>query len=187
MRPLVLIGAVIVVLAAECSLWADLPGPPGRPRPHREDRWPIPQIADLPPPNLSHIRIEVNADAQHPQLVIPKPMLERIHPAQPGTTPQGTVGRVDLHLEYLLPAIALAFGGLCLFRGRTGLAFAAAILLTVSVMLSVGRSRLEASPPSTTQLHLGAVTLDDVQIVVNPEPCEVKLTLPPAVAARFRN
>ena len=185
MRAMYLVPGLLVLMTIPSQLCADV-GPPWMRHDYRRDIQPIPQIGAVPPPNLSHIRIEVSAAVQQPQLVIPKPMLERIHPAQPTSARQGSVGRIDLHLKYLLPTLALAFGGLCLVRGRTGLAFAAAILLTVSVMLTVGRSRLEASPPPTTQLHLGAVVLDDVEIVVNPEPCEVKLTLPPDVAARFR-
>jgi hypothetical protein len=185
MRAIYLLPELLVLMTIPSQLRADV-GPPWMRHDYRRDIQAIPQMGAVPPPNLSHIRIEVSASVLQPQLVIPKPMLERIHPTQPASARQGSVGRIDLHLEYLLPTLTLAFGGLCLFRGRTGLAFAAALLLTVSVMLTAGRSRLEASPPLATQLHLGAVVLDNVQVVVNPEPCEVKLTLPPAVAARFR-
>jgi hypothetical protein len=188
MRARIVMSGVFLVAAAGW-VCADVlpvfpdPGPNPKPRPH-PGPGPVPQLAAMPPPNASAILIEVSDKVQQATLVIPKPFLERVSAAEPARR-QETIEVVGLHLEHLLPALALALGGLCLLRGRTRLAFAAALLLTVGVTLGVGRSRLEATPPMT-QIRLGEVVLDDVKIVVSPEWGEVKLTLPPAVAARFR-
>lgn len=177
MRTLVTMAGVIVVLLVPLALWGDIPGP--GPRPPR----PVPQMVAMPPPNVSFLLIEVNADIRQPRLLIPSPMLERVRAAEPEKR-QETVEVIGLHIEHLLPALALALGGLCLLRGQARLAVAAALLLTVGVTLGVGRSRLEASAP-VTSIRVGEVVLDDVEVIVSPEWGEVKLTLPPAVAARL--
>ena len=87
---------------------------------------------------------------------------------------------------------ALVGGGLCLLRGRVRLAFAAATLLAVGVTLGSGQSNLAlATPPpptpvpETTSIRVGDVLLENVQVVVSPDWGDVKLTLPPSVAARL--
>src|SRR5436190_14693368 len=106
MRVLILVAGVLLLVPR--PVWSDIPGP--GPRPVRP--WPRDPLPDPSPPNVAFLLIEVRADLQKPRLEIPTPVLLRTRSAEPEKR-QETIGGIRLHIEYLLPALALALGGLC--------------------------------------------------------------------------
>ncbi len=183
MRSLLVLALVLVTTVAARG---DMPFPGKRSNLDRFQQQirTVPQMAAVPPPNAFHITVEVSKDAHQPLLVVPRPMLDRVR-SQIEVKQGETVSFPNLPWGQLLFALLLAAGGLCLLRGRTRLAFAAALLLTAGVTLGLQHTPLEAAPPQVAkQVRVGDMLIENVRIVVLPEDGELKLTLPPGVLPR---
>jgi hypothetical protein len=191
MRSILLLGLVAMGIGVTAgTLWADLAPWPFKSPSTSPERYMqgVTQMAAVPPPNLSHIVIQVKKDATRPTLILPRPMLDRVQARREKA--QATISKPQVAPLFL--ALAMAAGGLCLLRGRTRLAFAAGMLLVAGLALGLNRSRLEASPPpamisaQVPRVKLGELLLDDLDIVVKPKHDQITLTLPASLLPRLR-